>query len=145
MRENRIRLDGGFHNDVFYMEDQAKVVRISNTRKTKEMVLQEIEWMHFLYEQGVAVPKPEMQLEDENGRIKAYFEFIKGDMIYVTNELHWNEKTFELWGKALGRMHVLSKRFKGEEIHRHVWTMEMMDVFGIRANLSSWLRIITIV
>jgi len=140
MREIRVRLDGGFHNDVFYIEEKGKVVRMSNAGKTKEMVLQEIEWMNFLYEQEVAVPKPEMHLEDENGRVRAYFGFVKGDMMDVTNVLHWNEKVFEQWGKTLGRMHLLSKRFKVEEIHRPVWTVENTDVFGIRANLSSWLR-----
>ena len=140
MRENAIRLDGGFHNDVFYMEEKGKVVRISNDEKTKESVLQEIEWMNFLYERDVAVPKPDMHLEEENGRVRAYFEFIKGDMMDVRNTLHWNEKVFEQWGKTLGRMHALTKRFRLEEIHRPVWTVENTDVFGIRKNLSLWLR-----
>ncbi|SES22674.1 phosphotransferase enzyme family protein [Psychrobacillus sp. OK032] len=140
MRENAIRLDGGFHNDVYYMEKKGKIVRVSNARKTKEMVLQEIEWMNFLYKHAVAVPKPEMHLEEENSRVITYFEFVKGDVMDVTNALHWNEKVFEQWGKTLGRMHVLSKRFQVEEIHRPVWTVENTDVFGIRASLSSLLR-----
>ena len=140
MRENAIRLDGGFHNDVFHIEEKGKVVRISNARKTKEMVLQEIEWMNLLYEQEVAVPKPEMHLEEEDSRMITYFEFVKGNVMDVTNVLHWNEKVFEQWGKTLGRMHVLSKRFKVEEIHRPVWTRKNRDVFGIKASLPSWLR-----
>ncbi|MFJ8065801.1 phosphotransferase enzyme family protein [Psychrobacillus sp. NPDC096426] len=140
MKENRIRLDGGFHNDLFYMEEKEKVVRISNARKTKEMVLQEIDWMDYLYKQGVAVPKSDLHLEEEKGRVTAYFEFIKGDMLDVTNVLHWNEKTFGQWGKVLGRMHALSKRWEVEEIHRPVWSVGNTDVFGIRIDSSSWLR-----
>jgi len=140
MRENRIRLDGGLHNDIFYMEEKEQVVRISEARKTKEMVLQEMEWMNFLYKQEVAVPKPEMHLEDENGRVRAYFEFVKGDMMDVTNVLHWNEKVFERWGKILGRIHALYKKFEVKEVHRPIWTVENTDVFDIRANLSPWLR-----
>ncbi|MFJ5771214.1 phosphotransferase enzyme family protein [Psychrobacillus sp. NPDC093180] len=140
MREKWVRLDGGFHNDIFYLEEEEKVVRISNERKTKEMILQEIEWVNFLSEHGVVVSKPEMNLEVEDGQIRTYFEFIKGDRIDVTNGFHWNEKVFEQWGKSLGRMHVLSKRFKVEEMQRPVWTVENTDVFGIRENLSSWLR-----
>lgn len=47
MQENRIRLNGGFNNDVFYIKEKERVVRISEKSKTKEMVLQEIEWMNF--------------------------------------------------------------------------------------------------
>ncbi|GGA35170.1 phosphotransferase enzyme family protein [Psychrobacillus lasiicapitis] len=140
MRENCVRLNGGFHNDVFYMEEKEKVVRISNAKKTKLMVLQEIEWMKFLYEHEVAVPMSEMPLEEENGRVRTYFEFVKGDMMDVTNALHWNENIFEQWGRILGKMHALSKKFTVKEMHRPLWSVENMDVFGIRANLSTWLQ-----
>lgn len=140
MEENRIRLDGGFHNDVFHIEKKGKVVRISDNSKTKEMVLQEIEWMNYLYEKGVSVPKPEMTLESEEERVKAYFEFIKGDQIDVTNLFHWNVKTFEQLGRILGRMHALSKEFNIDVLHRPAWTVENPDVFGIRGSLSPWIR-----
>ncbi|WP_391118894.1 phosphotransferase enzyme family protein [Psychrobacillus sp. L3] len=140
MEENRIRLDGGFQNDVFHIEEKGKVVRISDSRKTKEMVLQEIEWMNFLHEKGLAVPKPEMILGYEEGRVRAYFEFIQGDGIDVTNVLHWNVKRFEQWGRILGRMHALSKQYKVNEIHRPEWTVENVDVFEIRGYLSPCIR-----
>lgn len=140
MEENRIRLDGGFHNDVFHIENEGKVVRISDISKTKTMVLQEIEWMNFLYEEGVAVPKPEMTIESEEERVRVYFEFIKGDPIDVTNPFHWNEKIFGQLGRILGRMHALSKKFKVDAIHRSVWAVENPDIFAIRENLSPWIR-----
>lgn len=140
MKENRIRLDGGFHNDVFHIKEKGKVVRISESRKTKEMVLQEIEWMDFLHKQGVAVPKPEKILGYEEGRVTAYFEFIQGDGIDVTNVLHWNVKTFEQWGRILGRMHALSKQYTVEEINRPIWTIKNPDVFGISGSLLPLVR-----
>lgn len=140
MGENCIRLDGGFHNDVFHLMNEGKVVRISDFRKTKVMVLHEIEWMNFLYEEGVLVPKPDMTLEIEEERVKTYFEFIKGDPIDVTNQSHWNVKLFEQLGRTLGRMHALSKKFMVDEIHRPVWTVENPDIFGIRGDLSPWIR-----
>ncbi|WP_391206238.1 phosphotransferase enzyme family protein [Psychrobacillus sp. L4] len=140
MEENRIRLDGGFHNDIFHLEEEGRVVRISDKKKTKEMILQEIEWMNFLHEHGVAMSKPEMTIGYEDGRVKTYFEFIKGDEMDVTNELHWNVKTFELWGRVLGRMHELSKQYRVEEISRPVWTVENPDVFDIGGGLLPWVK-----
>ncbi|MDQ0177831.1 phosphotransferase enzyme family protein [Bacillus chungangensis] len=140
MQENRVRLNGGFNNDVFYIEEKERVVRISEKSKIKKMVLQEIEWMNFLYEKGVLAPKPVIPLECEEERVKTYFEFIKGDQINVTNKSHWNEKTFEKLGKNLGRMHALSKDFKVQAIQRPEWKVENPDVFDIRRKLDPWIR-----
>ncbi|MEY8347951.1 phosphotransferase [Bacillus cereus] len=140
MLENRVRLNGGFHNDVFYMKEKERVVRISDKSKTKEMVLQEIEWMNFLYEKGVHVPKLVMPLGCEEKRVKTYFEFIKGNQIDVTNKSHWNEKVFKKIGKILGRMHALSKEFKLQVIQRPEWKVENPDVFNIRGKLDPWMK-----
>lgn len=40
---NQVRLSGGFQNDVFYDEEENRVVRQSKLGRTKEMVLQEID------------------------------------------------------------------------------------------------------
>ena len=140
MVENRIRLSGGFHNDVFYIEKNSKVVRISDIRKTKRIVMQELEWTNFLYEHGVPVAKPEMTLDTEDERVSTSFDYIKGYKIDVTNQFHWNAEIFEQMGRILGRMHSLSKVFKVDEINRAVWTIENPDVFGIRESLSPWIR-----
>lgn len=140
MLENRVRLNGGFHNDVFYMEEKERVVRISDKNKTKEMVLQEIEWMNFLYKKGVHVPKPVIPVEYEGERVKTYFEFIKGDHIDVTNKSHWNEKVFGKIGKTLGGMHALSKAFKLQVINRPEWKVENPDVFNLREKLEPWMK-----
>lgn len=140
MEEIRIRLNGGFHNDVFYIEKKSKVVRISDIKKTKKMVMQELKWMYFLYEQGVPVAKPGMFLDTEDERVRAYFDYVKGDNIDVTNQFHWNVNIFEQMGRILGRMHALSKEFNVDEIDRPIWTVENPDVFGIRERLSPWVR-----
>lgn len=140
MEENCIRLNGGLHNDVFHLVKEDKVERRSDSRKTKEMVLQEIEWMNFLYEKGVSVPKTDQTVKSDGNRVIAHFEFIKGEQIDVTDHSHWNGKIFEQLGRILGRMHALSKEFIVSEIYRPVWTVENPDVFGIRENLSEWMR-----
>lgn len=137
----KIRLSGGFHNDIFYIEGEEVVERIpKKKRKSKEMVLQEIEWMDFLYKNGVSVSKPKLNLVETEGQVKAYFEFIKGEPIDVTNKSHWNSKNFKEFGRILGRMHRLSKEFKVGIIYRPVWTNENPDVFDIRDHLSQEIK-----
>ncbi len=139
MEGNRIKLSGGFHNDVYLIEGKDIVERISEKGKTEDIVLQEIEWMNFLYERGVALPKPHTSLKVENGRVITYFKYIHGEHIDVTNIRHWNTTTFKQLGRILGRMHFLSKGFEVDIKHRPVWSVENPDVYGIRENLSPWM------
>lgn len=140
MKLNKVRLSGGFQNDVFYLEKEKRVQRISSKKKTREMVQQEIEWKDYLYQNGIAVPKPDMNLEISDERVVTYFEFIDGEPIDVTNTGHWNLKRFEEFGKILGRIHSLSKGYKVETIHRPKWTAENPDVFDISKGLSREIR-----
>ncbi|PLR66314.1 hypothetical protein [Bacillus sp. UMB0893] len=93
MTENCFPLSGGFQ-DIFIPE-QNKVVRLSQTLISSEYILQEIEWVNFLYHHGDPVPKTETTLRMKNERISASFEYIPGDPIDVTNASHWNEEMFE--------------------------------------------------
>ncbi len=139
MTENRVRLNGGFHNDIFHNKEHNSVVRISPKSKTKEMVMQEIEWMGFLHDKGVPVPKAILPLAYEGERVKTNFEYIPGDSIDVKNKSHWNEVTFKQFGKSLGRMHAISKIHKFKSIHRPAWRNDNPDVFNIRENLIPWI------
>ncbi|WP_129690609.1 phosphotransferase enzyme family protein [Gottfriedia acidiceleris] len=138
---NQVRLSGGFQNDVFYDEDYNRVVRQSKLGKTKEMVLQEIEFINFLYMQGVNVPRVDRNLGEEDGRVITYFEYIDGEQIDVTNPNQWNIYLFEQWGKKLGKMHSLAKSYKLSEVHRPVWSPENFDVFGIRDQLVPYMKV----
>jgi len=132
---NQVRLTGGFQNDVFYDEDYNRVVRQSKLGRTKEMVLQETDFINFLHMQGVNVPVADRNLREEDGRVITYFEYIDGEQIDVTNPNHWNKHLFEQWGENLGKMHSLAKKFKLSEVHRPVWSPNRIDVFGIRDQL----------
>ncbi|MEH7451583.1 phosphotransferase enzyme family protein [Gottfriedia acidiceleris] len=132
---NQVRLSGGLQNDVFYDEDYNRVVRQSKLGKTKEMVLQEIDFINFLHMQEVNVPVADRNLREEDGRIITYFEYIDGEHIDVTNPNHWNKHLFEQWGKKLGKMHSLAKKYKLSEVYRPVWSPNRIDVFGIRDQL----------
>lgn len=136
MNTNKVRLSGGFQNDVFYIQEDRKVERISAVKKTLEMVQQEIEWMNFLYERGVAVPKPEINIQMVGRQVRTCFEYVEGKPIDVTNDSHWNSNKFEEFGRILGKIHALSKEFTLGQFHRPVWTKENPDVFDIKDKLS---------
>ncbi|MFD4706932.1 phosphotransferase enzyme family protein [Gottfriedia sp. NPDC058432] len=134
-QSNQVRLGGGLQNDVFYDKDYNRVVRQSKLGKTKEMVLQEIDFINFLHMQGVNVPRADRNLREEDGRVITYFEYIDGEQIDVTNPNHWNKHLFEQWGKKLGKIHSLAKKYKLSEVHRPIWSPNRIDVFGIRDQL----------
>ncbi|MCM3766971.1 phosphotransferase enzyme family protein [Neobacillus niacini] len=140
MRENRIRLNGGFHNEVYYDKGINRVIRISEPGKTKDIVLAELQWMKFLYDKGVRVPRPDMSIDIEAGRVKTTFEYISGDPVDVTNIAHWNSEMFEQMGRILGRMHALSKECMVQDVNRPRWTPDNPDVFQIWRKLSPWLQ-----
>ncbi|MFF3023357.1 phosphotransferase enzyme family protein [Gottfriedia sp. NPDC057948] len=131
----QVRLTGGLQNDVFYDEDYNRVVRQSKLGKTKEMVLQEIDFINFLHMQGVNVPRADRNLREEDKRVITNFEYIDGEQIDVTNPNHWNKHLFEQWGKKLGKMHSLAKKYKLSEVHRPAWSPKSVDFFGIRDQL----------
>ncbi len=100
------------------------------------MVLQELEWMSFLSDNGMVIAKPMRSLEVRDGNVHAYFEYIEGEQVDVTNIHHWNEANFRQLGRMIGKMHSLSKEFKLAVNHRPVWTCDTPDVYGIRKNLE---------
>lgn len=136
----KIRLNGGFHNEVYYLKDENKILRISEVHKTEESILQELEWMDFLQKHGVRLPLAEKKLRNNNGRISTFFEYIEGNPVEVTNQAFWNGNTFEKFGRILGKMHALSKTFEVAEIHRPVWTKDEPDVFSIKSNLDPGMK-----
>jgi amicoumacin kinase len=140
MGENQIRLNGGFHNEVYYDKGINKVVRISERGKTKERVMAELQWMKFLYDEGVRVPKPDMFIENEGGRVQTTFEYISGEPVDVTTVDYWNAARFEEMGRIVGKMHALSKEFLLQAGIRPSWTAEDPDVFQLRKRLSPWVQ-----
>lgn len=141
MEENKVKLSGGFQNEVFYLEKVGKIERISRN-KTKEMILEELDWMDFLYTRGVAVPKPTLDVEISGNQVKTYFEYIEGEPVSVTNVSHWNSSNFEEFGRILGRMHSLSKDYLTEIKHRPIWTENNPDVCKLRVQLNQELQTI---
>jgi amicoumacin kinase len=137
-KEKMMPLNGGLHNEVFYLPDEELVLRISETGKTTEMVLQEIEWMTYLKENGIKVPGVK-QFNVKSGRPQVFFEYKRGEPIDVRNKQHWNKQTFLELGSVLGHMHALSKTVKKKLNNRPEWSAQNTDVFRIEKSLQKWL------
>jgi amicoumacin kinase len=140
LKEECVRLSGGFHNEVFYDGKKGRIIRISGNHKSADEVRQELQWMDFLHKNGVSLSKPAKEIKLVGGLVKAYFEYVRGNPVDVADPGHWNEKNFDQFGRILGRMHALSKGYKIEDNSRPVWTKENPDVFGIRDGLAGWLK-----
>jgi amicoumacin kinase len=140
MQRNKIKLNGGFQNEVFLIQGEGKILRISGTHKTEKMIMQEIEWMIYLHNAGLSVPVPDVNFDISNGCIVTFFEYIEGNPIDVTDQSHWNPKTFKEFGRILGKMHALSKKYEAGEIYRPVWTKENPDVFDLKNSLHNEMR-----
>lgn len=140
MNTKRTKLSGGFNNDIYYLEEENKILRISDKKKTIEMIEQEVDWMTFLSNKGIILSKPDPKMELNEGRVSTYFEYIEGEAIDVTNDSQWKDDLFEEMGRILGKMHTLSKKFEVENVYRPKWTREQPDVYGIQNGLDSWLR-----
>ncbi|MCM3575305.1 phosphotransferase [Mesobacillus subterraneus] len=140
MQKSKVKLNGGFQNEVFHIQGKGKVLRISGMHKTEKMIKQEIEWMIYLHNAGLAVPLPDVNLDISNGRVGTFFEYIEGNQVDVTNHSHWNLKTFKEFGRILGKMHAVSKEYEVVEIYRPVWTKEDPDVFDLKNSLNDEMR-----
>lgn len=140
MEGRKVKLNGGFHNEVFHILGEDKILRISGLHKTGKIILQELEWMNYLHKNRISVPIPEMKLEISNMPVRTLFEYIEGNPVDVTNPFIWNPKTFEEFGRILGKMHALSKSYEVGEIHRPVWTKENPDIFNLKNSLNEEMR-----
>ncbi|MHC0036368.1 phosphotransferase enzyme family protein [Pseudoneobacillus sp. C159] len=139
MDESWIKLSGGFNNEIYYIPDLEQVVRISVNPNGLAKGLQELEWMKYLYRNGVTVPQTFL-IEERDGKVVTYFEYIRGRSFDVTDSSFWNESTFTKLGRILGKMHALSKQFNIAENHRPVYSNANPDVFDIEKNLEPWTR-----
>lgn len=110
-------------------EDNCFVVRLTDQQvRTKEQIECELQFQEYLYENGADVTKPLITIDNERvikcviGTKRYYasaFTFAEG--------LNWDERVDEspemLYqiGKALGKVHMLSKKYKVATNKRREW------------------------
>ncbi|MDR9856206.1 phosphotransferase [Paenibacillus sp. VCA1] len=135
-----IHLLGGYFNNVYEITSEVPiVVKIFNREfNTEQEILSEIEWTQFLHENGVNVSIPiiingESYINNlANDLFFVAYEKVKGTHIDINGE-DWNEQLFKQWGKGMGTMHSLSKKYKGKykrpEWNEHKIYQMSMDSF----------------
>jgi len=134
--KNRYKpIGNGYYNEVFFDPDTKQVFRVSSEDKKEISVKQELEWVNYLYLNGVPVPRL-LKVEKWEGKLVIAMEYIEGESMDVTNPSHWNPEVFQKIGKILGKMHALSKKYNKVLISRPRWTRNNPDVYGINDFLS---------
>jgi len=133
-RESLQSLDG-FESFVYSYQHEGvqRVLRISHSqRRPKEQIQAELEWIRFLFDNGVdvcpAVSSLAGNLLETVGSDEYFtavvFQYAPG--VSATDE-HWKPALFERMGRVLGRMHALTKQYELQHpnIRRPEWDEEV--------------------
>ncbi|MFX0174394.1 MAG: phosphotransferase enzyme family protein, partial [Candidatus Hodarchaeota archaeon] len=122
---------GGLENQVYSFKKNKNdyILRVGHsTHMTHDLVQAEMDWVCYLYENNIPVPKP---LSSKNSilveRVPAevgYFnvivlEKLPGNHINFQKPRAWNEKIIYQWGKIIGKMHRLSKKYTPKNVRRY--------------------------
>lgn len=126
---------GGFQNFVYeyVKKDKAYILRITHSsHRDSNSVGGEIEWVQYLYHNGVSVSKPIVSKADryvevielENSYfIITSFEKASGKKIFYPECMN-NDSLSEMCGEITGQIHELSRTYvpSRKEFIRHNWT-----------------------
>jgi Ser/Thr protein kinase RdoA (MazF antagonist) len=117
-----IQLLGGYYNNVYEIElENPIVIKIYNKKTYDEhLILSEIEWIEFLYDNGVITVVPIFlnkdsyinELSDNNYFVA--FRKVNGKHIKTSDIQVWNNKLFANWGMGMAKMHSLASSFRGK-------------------------------
>jgi len=150
-------LQGGYQNIVcrYYEGEKNFIVRITpENHRSFRLIESEIDFINYLYENGInvlkAIPITNDELIDtievENSKYYVVkFQEAKGHTPQVDKYSEWNIELFYNWGKTVGKMHNLSKKYivKGNIEKRPVWYEDNKYVNKIEESLLSHDYIIT--
>lgn len=116
-----IHLVGGYYENVYEISSNVPIiVKVFDKEiDNEEHILSEIEWTQFLNENKVNVTIPlavdgksYINYLTDTLFIVAY-EKAKGIHVHI-NDKEWNRNLFKEWGRGMGKMHSLSKIYKGK-------------------------------
>ncbi|MFD2443013.1 phosphotransferase enzyme family protein [Bacillus sp. CGMCC 1.16607] len=134
IQENDANFLGGFDSYVYeYKNDRNNLIlKVTHSfRRTKEEVMDEINWLQYLKENKVSVSGV---LPSINGNLVEVYPLGEGN--YFLSTLYekalgtsptiedWNEKLFEEWGQITGRLHSLAIDYKPLQWSRKNWLDE---------------------
>lgn len=131
---NSLVLLGDMENYVFQAQgDQERfVLRLTHSsHRSHAQVRSELDWISHLIRYGADVIRPSLNpqghdletffAEDGTMFFACLFEHAQGRMIDPANSREFSEELFELWGWTLGRLHVLSRNYQGNQVVRPFW------------------------
>ncbi|WP_099157368.1 phosphotransferase enzyme family protein [Virgibacillus ndiopensis] len=124
---------GDFENYVFEVQRDSSpyILRITHSsHRDEEEILSEIDWVNYLHENGVNVPKvflsrnakliEKIEAQDGTCFYGCLFSKANGKLVKPNDEL-FNEKLFFHWGKETGKMHRLTKVYQPKLNKRSQW------------------------
>ncbi|SFB10191.1 Ser/Thr protein kinase RdoA involved in Cpx stress response, MazF antagonist [Clostridium frigidicarnis] len=129
-----LNLLGSFQNYVYEYKRQNKsyILRLTHSSHRKEdLVKGELDWILYLVNNGVSASRPVYSIHgkltekidiDDSYFIATSFEKAEGKKIGYPECLS-NDELFEECGRATGKIHFLSKKYRpsSKEIQRHEW------------------------
>lgn len=122
--EGECNFIGGFQNLVYsYTKDNKNyVLRFSHgSHRSNALINAELDWINYLADNGLSVCRSIQSIRQldcemvETNKDRYYvvaFEMAKGQKININNENEWNEECFSRWGRMVGRIHSLTKKYK---------------------------------
>lgn len=144
LRKNNFKKLGDFESYVYEVShgETAKILRLTHSsHRNVGDIEAELDWMNFLYENGVNVPQPfesnqdnlveEIQVEDGSYFYACVFSKASGRPVKI-NSPEFNPDLFYAWGKEMGKMHFVTKRYilKGNLKRRQNWDEEELLDLG---------------
>ena len=133
---SELQLVGGFSNNVFEYNGDGENLILKfylSSKYKKDSIRAELDWIRFLHQSGINVTAPLysvdgnyleiIQVDNKEECYVLAFEKAKGNFISVSDSGSWNKDFFYNWGKTLGKIHYLSKKYKplDESIKKQDW------------------------
>ena len=117
----------------FVCEGKRRILRLTHsTHRSEDDIEAELDWINFLYDNDVKVSKPvpsknmrftEVTPVDDSYFVACVFERAPGNFVDTSNPHEWNTNLFRDWGKTIGKMHALTKKYYPKHLRkkRHEW------------------------
>ncbi len=138
IQKEKVKVLDGFENFMYEYQKDGKdyILRVSHSsHRDYNQAMGEIEWVNYLYENEICVPKI---IKSNNGNIIEVIkpnhnddELSKMPFLAVTfdkaegspvRRIDYNDTMINEWGKTMGKMHRLTKKYKPSSLiyKRHI-------------------------